>query len=112
MPWGAPIGTGKGLLNPYALTTLRHRLPDIQLIVDAGIGVPSHATQAMELGFDGVLLNTAIAKAVDPVSMASAFRHAVIAGRQAYRSGIMPERDTAHPSTPVLGQPFWQGSAT
>ncbi len=107
MPWGAPIGTGKGLLNPYALRVLRQRLPDTTLIVDAGLGLPSHACQALELGFDGVLLNTAVAQALDPVAMAQAFAAAVSAGRTAYRAGPMPERDQAVPSTPVLGTPFW-----
>ena len=107
MPWGAPIGTGKGLMNPYALKTLRARLPDITLIVDAGIGAPSHASQAMELGYDGVLLNTAVANASDPVLMAKAFQHALIAGRQGYQAGVMHQRDLAEPSTPVLGTPFW-----
>lgn len=110
MPWGAPIGTGKGLINPYALRTLRARLPGITLIVDAGIGAPSHAVQAMELGFDGVLLNTAVAEAADPVVMAQAFNHAVTAGRLAFESGVMPERDLAKPSTPVVGTPFWHQS--
>lgn len=108
MPWGAPIGTGKGLINPYALNTLRQRLPDITLIVDAGIGAPSHAAQALEMGYDGVLLNTAVAQASDPVAMARAFNHAVSAGRLAYEAGIMPARDMAQPSTPVLGTPFWK----
>ena len=81
MPWGSPIGTGKGLLNPYALKTIRERLPEITLIVDARIGKPSHTAQAMELGYDGVLLNTAVALATDPVTMASAFQYAVMAGR-------------------------------
>ena len=107
MPWGSPIGTGKGLLNPYALETLRARLPDIALVVDAGIGVPSHAARAMELGMDGVLLNTAVARADDPAQMASAFAHAVQAGRIAYRAGAMAESETAEPSTPVVGTPFW-----
>lgn len=107
MPWGAPIGTGKGLINPYALETLRRRLPDTTLIVDAGIGAPSHAAQAMEMGFDGILLNTAVAQASDPIKMATAFRNGVEAGRQAYEAGIMPEQDIAQPSTPVLGTPFW-----
>ena len=107
MPWGSPIGTGKGLMNPYALKTIRHRLPDITLIVDAGIGVPSHATQAMELGYDGVLLNTAVAQAADPVLMATAFKHAMQAGRAGYEAGVMPERDLAQPSTPTIGTPFW-----
>ena len=107
MPWGAPIGTGKGLINPYALKTLRARLPDVQLIVDAGIGSPSHAAQVMELGFDGVLLNTAVAEAANPVQMATAFKHAIIAGRLAHNSGMMNERDLAQPSTPIPGTPFW-----
>lgn len=108
MPWGAPIGTGKGLMNPYALRILRERLRDIILIVDAGIGVPSHAAEAMQLGYDAVLLNTAVAKASDPVKMARAFKYATEAGRLAFESGIMPERDLAQPSTPTLGTPFWQ----
>ncbi|EGG98603.1 Thiazole biosynthesis protein ThiG [gamma proteobacterium IMCC2047] len=107
MPWAAPIGTGKGIINPYALTTLRERLPDMPLIVDAGIGLPSHACQAMELGFDGILLNSAVAQAGDPVNMASAFASAVDAGRQAYLANPMPEKNTAAPSTPTLGTPFW-----
>jgi thiazole synthase len=111
MPWAAPIGTGKGLINPYALETLRARLPNITLIVDAGIGKPSHATTAMELGVDGVLLNTAVSLARNPVQMASAFRDAVIAGRAAYEAGMMPERNTAHPSTPLIDTPFWHHEA-
>ena len=107
MPWGAPIGTGKGLINPYALTTLRERLPNTPLIVDAGIGLPSHACQAMELGYDGILLNSAVAQSGDPVSMADAFAGAVRAGRQAYLASPMPEKNTAAPSTPTLGTPFW-----
>lgn len=107
MPWGAPIGTGRGLLNPYALQTIRERLPDMPLIVDAGIGKPSHAVQALELGYDGILLNTAVAQAADPVLMAGAFADAVRAGRAAYRAGAMLERQTAQPSTPTLGTPFW-----
>ena len=66
MPWGAPIGSGRGLDNRYALKALRAHFPDVPLIVDAGIGAPSHAAQAMELGFDAVLLNTAVAEAADP----------------------------------------------
>lgn len=107
MPWGAPIGTGQGLLNPMALKTLRQRLPDIQLLVDAGLGLPSHACQAMELGFDGVLLNSAVALAQDPVAMATGFSQAVSAGRSAYLAGPMPPRDIASPSSPVVGVPFW-----
>ncbi len=107
MPWGAPIGTGKGLMNPYALRTLRERLNDVLLVVDAGIGAPSHAVQAMQLGYDAVLLNTAVAQASDPVKMAKAFNLAVSSGRLAYEAGVMPERDLAQPSTPVIGTPFW-----
>jgi len=112
MPWAAPIGSGKGLLNPYALETLRHRLPDITLIVDAGIGKPSHAVQAMELGFDGVLLNTAISHANQPIAMARAFHHAVIAGHDAFLAGVMPERNIAHPSTSLIDTPFWHQDTT
>ena len=108
MPWAAPIGTGQGLLNPQALETLRQRLKDVPLIVDAGIGSPSHAVQAMELGCDGVLLNTAVALAEDPVGMAAAFSLAVQAGHRARESGLMPARPRAQPSTPTLGTPFWQ----
>ncbi|MBB3047331.1 thiazole synthase [Litorivivens lipolytica] len=107
MPWGSPIGTGRGLMNPYNLQTIRERLPDIPLIVDAGIGKPSHAVMALELGYDGILLNTAVAQATDPVRMAKAFRDAIAAGRQGYLAGAMPERQTASPSTPTLGMPFW-----
>lgn len=107
MPWGAPIGTGKGLINPYALKNLRQRLPDITLIVDAGIGSPSHATQALEMGYDAVLLNTAVARSPDPVAMGRAFGAAVEAGRLAYEAGVMIPSETASPSTPTLGTPFW-----
>ncbi len=107
MPWAAPIGTGRGPLNPYALETMRRRLPDAVLIVDAGLGRPSHAAQVMELGFDAVLLNTAVAQAGDPVRMARAFADGVAAGRAAYESTPMPERAAAQASTPTVGVPFW-----
>jgi thiazole synthase len=106
MPWAAPIGTGKGPINPYALRLLRDRLP-VPMIVDAGLGLPSHACQVMEWGFDAVLLNTAVALAKDPVLMAGAFAAAVQAGRDAYLSGAMTEQHAAQASTPVLGTPFW-----
>jgi len=106
MPWGAPIGTGRGLRNPDALKTMRAYFPDTPLIIDAGLGAPSHATQAMEMGFDAVLLNTAVAKAQDPVQMARAFADATDAGRIAYLAGLMEPRDMAMPSTPVPGTPF------
>jgi thiazole synthase len=108
MPWGAPIGTGRGLINPYALETIRKRLPDMTLLVDAGIGKPSDAVQAMELGYDGILLNTAVAEALEPAVMASSFAQAINAGRLAYEAGVMPQRDIAKPSTPTLEQPIWQ----
>jgi thiazole synthase len=108
MPWGAPIGTGQGLLNPLALKTLRQRLPDINLIVDAGLGAPSHALQAMELGFDGILVDSAVALAQDPIKMARAFSQAVSAGHLACQAGLMTPRDLASPSTPLIGKPFWQ----
>ncbi len=107
MPWASPIGTGKGLMNPYALQTIRERLPEVNLLVDAGIGKPSDACQAMELGFDGVLLNTAVAEAINPERMAEAFSNAIKAGRTAYESGIMPERVSSKPSTTPIGTPFW-----
>jgi len=107
MPWGAPIGTGRGLANPYALTTMRNYFKGVPLIVDAGIGAPSHAAQAMEMGYDGILLNTAISKAADPAGMAAAFADAVSAGRRAWRSGLMEQREMAAPSTPVAGTPFF-----
>ncbi len=106
MPWAAPIGTGKGPIDPYALRTLRERL-SVPLIVDAGLGLPSHACQVMEWGYDAVLLNTAVALARDPVTMAGAFADAVRAGRSAFLSGAMTAQDAAQPSTPVLGTPFW-----
>ncbi len=110
MPWGAPIGSGQGLNNPYALRTLRARYPDVSLIVDAGIGKPSHAIAAMEMGYDGVLVNTAVARAADPVRMARAFGLAVESGRLAYLAGAMPVQEMAEPSTPVTGTPFWHQS--
>jgi len=110
MPWGSPIGTGKGLLNPYALKNIRERLPDVTLIVDAGIGLPSHATQALELGYDGVLLNTAVAQAADPIKMAEAFKYALLAGREGFEAGAIKERNLAKPSTPTVGTPFWHQS--
>jgi thiazole synthase len=111
MPWGSPIGSGQGLLNKYNLRTLRQRLPDIKLIIDAGIGKPSDAAMALEMGYDAVLLNSAVALAQDPVRMAEAFAGAVNSGRVAYESGIMESRDMASPSTPTIGTPFWHSQA-
>ncbi len=106
MPWGSPIGTGKGLNNPYGLLQLRQHFPDIPLIIDAGIGKPSDACMAMEMGYDAILLNTAVARSGNPVAMAEAFKLAIIAGRNAYLSGIMPMRDIAQASSPEFGTPF------
>ncbi len=108
MPWGAPIGSARGLNNPFALESMRAYFPDTPLVIDAGIGAPSHAAKAMEMGYDAVLLNTAIAKAGDPVNMAKAFAQAIDAGRCAYKAGVMEPRDMAAPSTPVAGTPFFK----
>lgn len=107
MPGAAPIGSGKGLLNPYALENVRQRFPDLTLIVDAGIGKPSQATHIMELGFDAVLLNSAVSYAIRPSHMAEAFHHAILAGRTAFEAGLMAERETAKPSTALIDTPFW-----
>lgn len=107
MPWGSPIGSGRGIINASALRSLRARFPKVKLLVDAGIGAPSHAAQAMELGFDGVLLNTAVSRAREPAAMAGAFALAVRAGRSGYEAGLLEPRDFARPSTPVIGTPFW-----
>ena len=112
MPWGAPIGTGLGLNNRYALKTMRNYFPELPLVVDAGIGAPSHAAEAMEMGYDAVLLNTAVAKAGDPVRMAEAFAKALEAGRAAFESGLMEPREMASPSTPVAGTPFFDIGGT
>ena len=106
MPWAAPIGSGLGLLNPWALRTLRARLPQITLIVDAGLGAPSHAAAAMELGMDAVLLNSAVSQSREPVRMAAAFRDAVRGGRAGHLAGLMATSDVAVATTPVGGQPF------
>jgi len=104
MPWGAPIGSARGLNNLYGLKALRAHFPDIPLVVDAGIGVPSHAAAAMELGYDAVLLNTAVAEAGDPAGMARAFALAIEAGRLALLAQPLEPRDMAAPSTPVVGK--------
>ena len=110
MPWAAPIGTGQGPRNPRGLRELRERAPQVRLIVDAGIGLPSHACQVLEWGFDGVLLNTAVSRALDPVQMAVAFADGVRAGRAAFLAGPMAPRDAAVPSTPEIGRPFASSS--
>jgi thiazole synthase len=106
MPWGAPIGSGRGLNNLFGLSALRAHFPEVPLIIDSGIGVPSHAARALELGFDAVLINTAVAQARDPVQMAAAFSQAVAAGRAAHLAGPIEPRDLASPSTPVIGTAF------
>ncbi|MCL1961599.1 MAG: thiazole synthase [Desulfovibrionaceae bacterium] len=111
MPWGAPIGSGQGLVNPFALRLLRERLHGATLIVDAGIGAPSHAAQALEMGIDAVLLNSAVSRSPDPVRMAGAFRLAIEAGRAAYRAGVLPKQDFATATTPVTGNSFLLGNA-
>jgi len=106
MPWGAPIGSGRGLNNLFGLKALRAHFPGVPLIIDAGLGVPSHAAQALELGFDAVLINTAVAQARDPVQMAAAFAQAVEAGLAARAAGPIEPRDFAVPSTPLPGTAF------
>ena len=106
MPWGAPIGSGRGLNNLFGLKALRAHFPEVPLVIDAGLGVPSHAAQALELGFDAVLINTAVAQARDPVQMAGAFAQAVEAGLAARAAGPIEPRDFAVPSTPLPGTAF------
>ncbi|EEE36732.1 thiazole biosynthesis protein ThiG [Rhodobacteraceae bacterium KLH11] len=106
MPWGAPIGSGRGLNNEYALRAMRAEFPDVPLVIDAGIGLPSHAAHAMELGYDAVLLNTAVARAGDPVLMARAMIRAIEAGWLAHQADPIEARDMAEPSTPVIGKAF------
>jgi thiazole synthase len=104
MPWCAPIGSAMGPQNLPALKSMRAEFPDAPLIVDAGIGRPSHATAVMELGYDAVLLNTAVASAGDPAEMAEAFAKAIEAGQTAHGAGMLEPRDMAVPSTPVIGK--------
>ena len=104
MPLGSPIGSGMGIVNPYNLRIIRETIDDTPLIVDAGIGTASDAVTAMELGYDGILLNTAIAQAQHPVEMAHAMRLAVEAGRRAHRAGRIPRRLYAEASSPTEGQ--------
>jgi thiazole synthase len=103
MPLAAPIGSGMGVQNPSNLRIMREQLPDATIIVDAGVGVPSDAAVAMELGADAILMNTAIAEAGDAALMAQAMKLAVEAGRMAYRSGRMPKRLYASASSPIAG---------
>ncbi|MBP6571812.1 MAG: thiazole synthase, partial [Gemmatimonadales bacterium] len=102
MPLASPIGSGLGLLNPYFIRTIKSRL-SVPIIVDAGVGTASDACLVMEQGVDGILMNTALAEATDPVGMSHAMRLAVDAGRAAYLSGRMPRREVAIPSSPTTG---------
>ena len=102
MPLGAPIGSGLGVQNPINIRLIVEQ-SKVPVLVDAGVGTASDAAIAMELGCDGVLMNTAIAEARDPILMASAMKHAVIAGREAYLAGRMPKRMYADPSSPLSG---------
>ena len=103
MPLAAPIGSGLGIQNYANLRILREQITEVPLIVDAGVGTASDATIAMELGADGVLMNTAIAEAQDPVLMAEAMRQAVEAGRKAYLAGRIPKKLYASASSPLAG---------
>jgi thiazole synthase ThiGH ThiG subunit len=100
MPLGAPIGSGLGMQNTANLRILRELITEVPLIVDAGVGTASDAALAMELGFDAVLMNTAIAEARDPVLMAEAMQHAVLAGRRPYLAGRMPKPPLRHRQLP------------
>lgn len=106
MPLAAPIGSGQGIRDPERLALIRQKLPGIPLIIDAGIGSPADAAIAMELGYDAVLVNTAIAEAQNPVLMAEAMRLAVEAGRKAYHAGRIPRVSYARPSSPMEGLPW------
>jgi thiazole synthase len=108
MPWGSPIGSGRGLMNKYLLQQMLNQFKnEATFIIDAGIGKPSQAMEAMEMGFDGILLNTAISQAFDPIAMAEAFSAATNYGYIARKAGLMSERDFAQNSTPNIGMPFW-----
>jgi thiazole synthase len=102
MPLASPIGSGLGVVNPYFIREIKRRL-EVPVVVDAGVGTASDACVTMEQGVDGVLMNTALAAADDPVRMAHAMRHAIVAGRLAYLAGRMPSREIAVPSSPSKG---------
>ena len=102
MPLASPIGSGLGLVNPYYIREIKNRL-SVPVLVDAGVGTASDACLTMEQGVDGILMNTAIAEAKDPVRMAHAMRLGIQAGRLAYRAGRMPRREVAVPSSPEVG---------
>lgn len=102
MPLGSPIGSGMGILNPYNFSIIREKV-SVPLILDAGVGIASDVAQAMELGCDGVLLDTAVANAKDPVLMAEAMNHACVAGRKAFLAGRIPRKYYAEASSPREG---------
>jgi thiazole synthase len=102
MPLASPIGSGLGVVNPYYIREIKSRL-QVPVLVDAGVGTASDACVTMEQGVDGILMNTAIAEAQDPVRMAVAMKQAVEAGRHAFLAGRMPRRETAVPSSPIAG---------
>ena len=106
MPWGAPIGTGLGLVNRYGLRALRAQFPEVAMVIDAGLGRPSQAAEALEMGYDAVLLNTAVARAGDPAAMAEAFALAVRAGQGGRAADPMEAAEMAAPSTPLIGRAF------
>jgi len=106
MPWGSQIGSGKGIVHEEALKRMRTEFTGVSLIIDAGLGAPSHAAKALEMGYDAVLLNTAVAGSGNPVKMAKAFAQALEAGRAAFEAGMMKPREIAQASTPVAGTPF------
>jgi thiazole synthase len=103
MPLGAPIGSGLGIRNPYNIKIILETLPNVPIIVDAGVGTASDAAIAMELGCDAVLINTGIAGAKDPIMMAEAMKHAVMAGRLAFKAGRIPKKLYATASSPIEG---------
>ena len=107
MPLASPIGSGMGLINKYNLSNLVKQFPETTFIIDAGIGSPSQAMEAMEMGFDAILLNTSISQAIDPISMALAFSMAINGGFIAKEAGLMEKRDFGVNSTPKIGMPFW-----
>ena len=103
MPWGSPIGSGQGLKNFESLIRMREKFPNVKLIIDAGIGAPSHAAYSMELGFDAVLLNSAVSQSLDPENMATAFKNAISAGRKAFNAGLIKPQSFATAST-IIGE--------
>lgn len=107
MPWASPIGSGQGIADPLGLQYLRQRFKEAIIIIDAGIQSPAQACQLMQMGMDGILLNSAVALAQDPVAMAQAFSKAIEAGRAAYLAGLMPKREFAQSSTTLENTPFY-----